>query len=84
MKFSRDFLSAMEGETVYDRIVRHSRWSVHHERVFKHEGRFYKTTYSEGATENQDEQPYEYGDAEIECAEVFPVERTVVVYEEGQ
>jgi hypothetical protein len=81
MKFAKAFLQDEGGETVYDHIVRHSRWSVHHERVFKHDGRFYLTAYSVGATEGQYEAPYEYDGGEIECVEVFPREKTVVVYE---
>jgi hypothetical protein len=87
MKFSREFLrdgAYGEGDTVYDRIVGHGRWSVHHERVFKHDGRFYLTTYSTGATENQDESPYKYDGDEIECVEVFPREKTIIVYEPGE
>jgi hypothetical protein len=84
MKFSREFLqdgAYGEGETVYDRITDHGRWTLHHERVFQHEGKFYLTTYSTGATESQDERPYEYEPDEIECIEVFPREKTVTVYE---
>jgi hypothetical protein len=80
MKFQRTFLQNQGGETVYDRIVGHSRWSVHHERVFKYEGRFFRTTYSTGATEMQDEAPYEYDGEQIECVEVFPRETVVTVY----
>jgi len=67
--------------TVYDRVVGNGRWSVHHERVFSHEGRFYRTTYSVGATESQDESPYDYQPDMVECEEVFPRNRVVVVYE---
>lgn len=81
MKFTKVFLKDDGGETVYDRIVGHRRWSVDHERVFKHEGKFYLTTYSRGATESQEERPYEYDANEIECPEVFPREKVVVVYE---
>lgn len=35
----------------------------------KNNGKFYQTTYSEGATEMQDERPWEYED-EVECEEV--------------
>lgn len=70
------------GETIYDKIIGHGRWSVHHERVFKYQGRYYLTTYSVGATESQDESPYEYDKGEIECPEVFPNEEVVTVYRE--
>jgi hypothetical protein len=81
MRFSRDFLADMDGETIEDEIIGHGRWTVHHRRVFSHEGKFYVTTYSVGATESQDERPYEYDSEEIDCAEVFPREKTITVYE---
>lgn len=83
MKFSKEFLTEAiyEGPTISDEIVDTSRWSVIHRRVFEHEGKFYETTYSVGATECQDEGPYEYEDDEIECKEVFRKEKMVIVYE---
>lgn len=81
MKFSRAFLSDMGGETVLDEITHHSRWSVHHRRVFKVGDAYYSTTYSIGATESQDESPYQYDDEEIECPEVVPVSQMVTTYE---
>jgi hypothetical protein len=86
VKFPREDLKlGLEGdgplaETVCSGIVDTSRWSIHYERVFKYDGKFYRTHYSVGATEQQDERPYEYEDDEIECEEVFPVEKTVTVY----
>ena len=82
MKFSKQFLQDEGGRTVIHQIVGHRRWSVVSMRIFEHEGRFYKTVYSEGATESQDERPYEYEGDEIECPEVFPKQHTVIVYEE--
>jgi hypothetical protein len=81
MKFNKNDLKWETHETVSDKIIRQGRWSVQYERVFKHEGKFYLTTYSVGATESQDERPYDYEPDEIECKEVFPVEKTVIVYE---
>lgn len=80
MKFSKEFLQNEDGETVVDNIINHSRWSVAHERIFKHEGRFFRTTYSVGATESQDEAPYEYEEDLIECEEVQPFQELVTVY----
>lgn len=57
-----------------------SRWEIHYDQVFEYEGKFYETYYSVGATETQDQGPYEYDDDEIECIEVVPVEKTVIVY----
>ena len=66
---------------VEDKIVDNSRWSIRHEAVLQHKetGKFYVTHYSVGATENQDEKPYEY-DMEVVLKEVEPVETTVLVY----
>jgi hypothetical protein len=55
--------------TIVNRIVNTTRWSIIHEIVFEDNGKFYMTTYSEGATEYQDERPWEYDD-EIKCTEV--------------
>lgn len=59
------------------------RWSIHHWMVFKDKGtgRFYQTRYSVGATESQDESPFEYDGDDIVCIEVRPVEKVVTVYE---
>ena len=55
---------------VFDEIVDTSRWSVQHNCVFKdNDGKFYETFYSIGATECQDERPWEYED-DVTCYEV--------------
>lgn len=73
MKFSRSYLmDELElpyCNTVKNTIVDTSRWSIIHEIIFEDKGKFYKTTYSEGATECQDESPWEY-ENEIDCTEV--------------
>lgn len=56
--------------TIVNRIVNTTRWSIIHEIVFEDNGKFYMTTYSEGATECQDESPWEYDDDEVKCTEV--------------
>lgn len=68
-------------ELISKEITDTSRWSIFYENIYKRisDGKFFKTNYSEGATEHQDESPYEYDDAVFE--EVFPVEKTVIVYE---
>jgi len=81
MKFSRSFLQDMDGETVEENIVEHSRWSVRFVRIFRYQGKFYRTAYSVGATEQQDESPYEYSPDEVECPEVVPVKKLITVYE---
>lgn len=80
MKFSKQFLQDMEYEVIEESIIDHSRWSVMYEVIFKHEDKFYVTSYSVGATEHQDETPYEYEPDEIECEEVFPVEVMTIKY----
>jgi len=52
-----------------NKLVDHTRWSLHYDLIFKHEGKFYSTSYSIGATEHQDERPWEY-EKEVECVEV--------------
>lgn len=73
VKFSRDYLmkelDLPYGNTITDNIIDTTRWSIIHEIVFEDNGKFYRTTYSEGATECQDERPWEYED-EVECEEV--------------
>ena len=84
MKFSKEFLRNLDDEIISDQIIENTRWSILHERIFKHDGKFYQTIYSVGATEIQDESPYEYDGDEIECTEVRPVEKVVIVYEPVQ
>lgn len=96
MKFSKEILQEMAGwgcgakngefEVVENEIIDHSRWTVSYNLVFKHTDstgleRFYSSCYDVGATECQDESPYDNEDDEVECAEVRPVEKTVIVYE---
>ena len=88
MKFKKDVLQDIlegytdDGEVIEDTLVGHSRWSLEYRLVFTdNEGRFYSTVYRRGATEIQEEAPWEYEGDEIDCVEVFPVEKTLVVYE---
>jgi hypothetical protein len=68
-------------EIIGDNIVDHSRWSVDHELIFRWtDGKYYETSYSVGATEMQDERPWEY-DKEVECQEVRKVTKTIEVWE---
>ena len=79
-KFSRDYLkNELElpyANTIVDNVIDVTRWSIVHEIVFADNGKFWQTTYSEGATEYQDERPWEYED-EVECVEVELKEVTV-------
>lgn len=59
-------------EYILDRIVDHSRWSVLREMIFKFGDKVYIAEYSIGATELQDERPWE-GLDEVECYEAEEV-----------
>lgn len=70
--FSRDYLVDeldLPYNATYDEVTDNSRWSIFHDMVFKDNEKYYQTSYSVGATECQDERPWEYED-EIECVEV--------------
>lgn len=72
MVFSKDYLRDeldLPSSALVDDIIDNSRWSIHHKIVFEDKGKFYQTYYSEGATEMQDESPWEYDD-DVECTEV--------------
>lgn len=70
-------------ELVQEELIDTSRWSHIYDRVYKdlNTGKFYSTTYSTGATERQDERPYEYDGDEIEFTEVVPVEVKTIEYQ---
>jgi hypothetical protein len=55
--------------SIFDEILSTSRWSINHRCIFEDNGKFYQAYYSEGATEMQDERPWEYDDT-VECQEV--------------
>jgi hypothetical protein len=85
VKFSKEFMQGVlfgedpNTKIIENNIVDTTRWSIIHELVFSIEGKYYKTDYSEGATECQDERPWEY-DKEVECTEVHPVEKLITIY----
>ena len=72
----------VELSLVHSELIDTSRWSHIHERVYKDltTGKFWHTTYRTGATECQDESPYEYDGDEIELDEVVPVEIKKTIY----
>jgi len=45
-----------------EKVVDTSRWSIQYEGIFKHleSGKFYRLNWQVGATESQDESPFEY------------------------
>ena len=61
-------------------LVDNSRWSLNYELVFYFENKYYMTWYSVGATEQQDERPWEYDDI-VDCFEVRPIDRIVRDFE---
>lgn len=91
MKFSKhDMLEMLDGynkefplKLIEDKIVNHSRWAVGHEIVFKDEdtNKHYSAYYRVGATESQEESPWQYDGDEIESEEVKQVEKTIKVWE---
>jgi hypothetical protein len=82
--FSRTFLlnsfDAADVEVMVNKTVDVGRWSVSYDYVFKYEGKFYSAPYSVGATEMQDEGPWEYDDDPVTVVIVEPVEVTVIEY----
>jgi hypothetical protein len=72
-KFPKTFLLDeldLPGEAIEDRVIDTRRWSVDHEIIWKHpDGRFFRCWYSVGATECQDEFPWQSDDS-VECTQV--------------
>jgi hypothetical protein len=66
-------------DIIRDKIVGKGRWTLHHELIFKKNDKFYRTDYTNGATEYQDEFPWQYEDTVI-CQEVKPYEKTIISY----
>lgn len=69
-------------EVVQSEMVDTSRWSHIYERVYKDldTGKYWRTSYRVGATECQEERPYEYDGAMIEFMEVVPRETIIIEY----
>lgn len=59
---------------VHEEFIDSSRWSTHHMMIFKDEDKFYSAYFSRGATEQQEEAPFEYDEDEIKCSQVHEVE----------
>lgn len=82
MKLPKEVMrDKLDEGVIHDTIVDNSRWSIQHEIIFEHEGKNYRAYYSVGATEQQDESPWEF-DTEVEVVEVHEVEKMVKVWEE--
>ena len=87
MKINKEILQELVWEeecegfsVVQTRILDTSRWSVIHEMIFTDGEKNYRSSYSVGATEMQDERPYEYDNSEVDVVEVVPVEETIIKY----
>ena len=82
MEFSAEvMLSIANDDTdefikVEDQIIDNERWTVTHEMIFQQisTGKFYRSYFRRGATEYQDEGPYEYDGDIITCKEVVKKE----------
>jgi len=70
-----------EGELVEEEIFDTSRWSLTYKAIIKYQDKFYKTFYRVGATEQQEEKPWEFDDV-AELVEVHQVPKTMMVWEE--
>lgn len=71
-KFSKEYLTNeldLPYNAIEDKIIDSGRWSINHEIIFENNGKYWKTWYSVGATEEQDERPWDYVD-EVKCTEV--------------
>jgi hypothetical protein len=64
---------------VRNEIVDNTRWSVCYDLIFELDGKLYQGCYSRGATEQQDEHPFEYDD-NPEFVQVEAYERTITDY----
>lgn len=83
--FTKDFLvdeldlPDNDDIVVSSELIDTSRWSIHYSLVFKYEDKYYRAHYSVGATESQDEGPWEFED-EVTCEEVESKEVTVTTW----
>lgn len=86
-KFPKEFLLDLldgcddGGKTIEDTVYDTRRWSIDHELIFSFEGKYYASCYSVGATEYQDESPWEFEPDEVECTEVQPVSVVTTEYQ---
>lgn len=62
---------------IEDKITGNGRWDIAHNLIWQHtDGRIFQCQYSVGATEQQEQGPWEY-EKEIECTEM--VKRLITV-----
>ena len=70
-----------EFDIISEEIVDQDRWTVTYKLIIRRisDGKFFRDYFRRGATEYQDESPWEYDKPNFK--EVFPVEKTITVYE---
>jgi hypothetical protein len=75
-----DDVDPPEFKIIEDKMVDKSRWSIQYRLVVQRlaDGKFFADYYQRGATEYQDQQPWEFDKPNF--TEVFPVEKTITVY----
>ena len=68
-------------DIIEDFIIENDRWSILHRAIlyYGETGEYYETLYRVGATEYQEERPYE-GEEEVTFVEVEPQETTITKY----
>ncbi len=69
-----------EGKLLEKKQVGSSRWSILYEAIVAYQGKTYRACYRVGATEVQEERPWE-DDKEAELIEVHQVPKTIQVWE---
>lgn len=77
-----------EIEVVQRNYIDSGRWTEHWEMIFTYEGHYYKASYELPATEMQEGiGPFEYSmdmQGNVECPEVFPHTKTVIIFKEAE
>lgn len=75
------FGGSAEGfEVISEDIVETDRWSILYLMIFKTDNRYFSSYFRRGATEYQDESPYDGEGDKVRCIEVFPTEVKVIKY----
>jgi hypothetical protein len=73
-----------EYRIIQDVIVSTSRWAIDHDIVIQRisDGKYFMDSYSVGATEGQEQRPWDEYGYPPNFVEVVPVEKTIIVYME--
>ena len=71
--------SDANGSVISKQFIDQGRWLIHYTLIFSYGGRFYRSAYSQGSTENQEEWPWEHKD-DVVCTEVETKPVTVTHY----